>query len=551
MDSHTSRSVAVALLLAGAAGLVGCGSSSSNSPADAGGSMMDSSSMEDSGPTESGATDSAPSDSASTDSSKADAGSDAAMVDCGKLPPTGTQIVASTEPLVLQGGGLTSDGYALYEDTNTQVLYAVDTAGGMPASLGTMTSQGGTFYRNGGKAVLFLPAPADPASSIGVLSAWSAASGPIVMSSSILAFDAYNYNYDVTKDGAYVAYFAFGGGNATLTISTIDGQTKRALVPNIDLSNQSCFPFVQFVGDTLVAYYCLATPVPDSGAAAGALTIASFAVASSNFAAITPVTLVNLPAPTQNNPLQYPYSVSPDGTNLLVPSSSGLALYPIAGGSPTTIDANGGGGAFTPTGDVVYGATGGALRRYSGADAGSPVTLTSSGVAYLLALSPDGNWLQFGKNVTSAGNQTDIWITSTTTPGSPTQPWSQTNASAFGFTADSHYETFATNQPTTFGITTFDFYASPVSGGTATKILSSAGTLAFTTGSKFVTNVNVDKLTGSADIESVDLSNPSAATTLVAQADPNFFYAGGPNKVVYTWYCAPNSTAGIWAVTAP
>jgi len=544
-----SRSVAVALLLAGAAGLVGCGSSSSNSPADAGGSMMDSSSMEDS-PTESGATDSAPSDSASTDSGKADAGSDAAMLDCGKTPPTGTQIVASTEPLVLQGRGLTSDGYAFYEDTNTQVLYAVDTAGGAPANLGPMTSQGGTFYLNGGRAALFMPAPADPATSIGVLTAWSAASGPTVMSSSILAFDAYNYNYDVTMDGAYVAYFAFGGGNATLTISTIDGQTKQALVPNIDLSNQSCLPFVQFVGDTLVAYYCLATPVPDSGAAAGALTIASFAVTSSNFAAITPVTLVNLPAPTQNNPLQYPDPVSPDGTKLLVPASSGLALYPIAGGPPTTIDANGAGGGFTPAGDVVYGTTGGALMRYSGADAGSPLTLESSGGQFVRSFSGDGNWLQTATNVSSSG-LTDVWLASAMTPGSPTSEWGQLSAEAFGFTADSRYEAFATNIPSTFGITTFDFYASPVSGGSATKILSSAGTLWFTSGSKLVTNVNVDKTTGAADIESVDLSNPSAATTLVAQADPNFFYAGASNKVVYTWYCAPNSTAGIWAVTAP
>ena len=144
-----------------------------------------------------------------------------------------------------------------------------------------------------------------------------------------------------------------------------------------------------------------------------------------------------------------------------------------------------------------------------------------------------------------------MWLASGTTPGSLTQVWTQTNASAFGFSADSKYETFATNIPTTFGIQTFDFYASPVAGGTPTKILTSAGTLTFTTGSKLVTNTNVDKSTGSADIEDLDLANPGAATTLVTQADPNFFYAGGPKKVVYTWYCAPNTTAGVWAVDAP
>jgi hypothetical protein len=371
-----------------------------------------------------------------------------------------------------------------------------------------------------------------------------------VISGSILAFDAYGYNYDVTQDGAYVAYFGFNGGNATLKISTIDGISQGVLAANIDLSNQGCYPVVQFVGNTLVAYYCLATPVPDSGVAAGALTIASFAVTSSNFASITQTTIANLPAPAQSSYLS-PDPVSPDGTKLLVPTPSGLALYPVAGGSPTIIDANGAGGGFTPAGNVVYGTAAGALLLYSGADAGAPLSLDSSGVPYLLSLSPDGKWIQTAHNVDSATNHVDIWLASATTPASLTQVWTQTNASAFGFSADSKYETFATNVPTTFGINTFDFYASPVSGGTPTKILSSAGTLAFTTGSKLVSNANVDRTTGSADIEAIDLANPGTATMLVAQADPNFFYAGGPNKVVYTWYCAPNSTAGIWTVAAP
>ena len=188
---------------------------------------------------------------------------------------------------------------------------------------------------------------------------------------------------------------------------------------------------------------------------------------------------------------------------------------------------------------------------YSGADAGAPLTLDPSGVLYMLALSPDGNWLQTAQNLNSTGTRVDVWLASTTTPGSLTQVWPQTTASVIGFSADSRYETFATNLPMTFGIDTFDLYASPVSGGAPTKILTSAGALAFTTHSKLVTNTNPNKTTGAADIRAIDLANPSAATTLVTQADPNFFYSSGSNKVVYTWYCAPNSTAGVWAVTAP
>jgi hypothetical protein len=552
MDSRISRAFVVAATIAAplAGTIAGCGSSSGGSTSDGGTMGGDSSMGEDSGQVESGLSDSA--HDVATDSGKGDAGSDAPFVDCGKTPPTGTQIVASMAPLVLQGGGLTSDGYAFYEDTNTQNLYAVDSAGGTPTSLGSMTSQGATFYRNGGKAVLFLPAPADPMTSIGRLSAWSKASGPVTISDSILGFDAYNYNYDVTQDGAYVAFYAFDGSSVALTISTIDATTQQALITNIDLSNQYCLPFVQFVGSTLLAYYCLATGDADAGTKAGELTIVSMPITSSNFSAIPQTTLVTLPAPTVNVPLYYPNPVSPDATSLLVSTPGGLGLYPIDGSTPTTIDAMGGGGVFTPSGDVVYGTAGGGLKRYSAAaDGGAPLTLDTSGATYLLSISPDGNWLQTGQNVDATGSLVDIWIASTTTPGSLTQVWSPTTASPIGFSNDSKYQTFATNVPMTFGINTFDFYASAVSGGMPQKLLTAAGTLAFTTGSKLVVNVNVDKTTGSADIESVDLANPSAPTTLVAQADPNFFYARGSNDVVYTWYCAPTSTAGLWKVAAP
>ena len=561
MDSHLSRALlaaaaaGTALALAVGGGLAGCGSSSGGAAPDGGGSMPDSST--DSGPTESGPTDGA-NEAASSDGatdaadSGSDAGSDAAYLDCGKVPPTGTQIVASTEPIVLQGGGVTSDGYAFYENTTTQVLYAVNTAGGAPTSLGTNTAQGATFYRNGGKAVLFMPVPGDPMTSIGTLDAWSAASGKTTISTSMLGLDSYNYNYDVTRDGAYVAYVSFNGSGGAIEVSTIDGATQGVLTANIDFSNEYCLPFTQFVGNTLLVYYCVLIAPPDSGVSDSSLQIASFPITSSNFGAVPQTNIVNLPAPSAGDPLQAPYAVSPDGTKLLVAQATGLFLYPIAGGPPTLIDANGLGGAFTSSGDVVYQTSSGGLNRYSAAaDAGAPLTLDSTGVRYLLSVSPDGNWLQTGQNVNSTGSAIDIWLASATTPGSLTQVWSQTTALPIGFSSDSKYETFGTNFPSNFGIETFDFYSSAVSGGTPQKLLTAAGTLAFTTGSKVVVNTNVDTATGSADIDAIDLSNPGAAATLVAQADPEFFYTASSNKVVYTWYCAPTSTAGLWTVAAP
>ena len=414
----------------------------------------------DTGKPDSGKTDSGKPDSGKADASGTDAGD--AGPDCGTIPPVGTQIVASTDPLVLQGQGLTSDGYAFYEDTNTQVLYVVPAAGGSPANLGSMTSQGRTFYLNGGKAVLFLPAAANPNTGLAPLSAWTAASGPAAISTGAFAYDSFDYTYDVTQDGTEVVYFSGQAGfTASLTVSSIDGKSQKTLVQNIDLTNEYCSPTAQFVNHTVVAYYCLAAPVGDAAvgeAGVGALTIASFASP-----AYTQVTLVTAPAPTANTALYGPGPVSPDGSKLLLSpyqDAPDLALYPLAGGAPTTVDPNGVQGGFLPKGDVVYVTQSGAMMLYSTtdagvADAGGSLTLVTGGVGGLMTLSPDGNWLQ----VASAENQyyfTNLFLASATTPGPLTTLWSPTSAYAFGFTPDSKFETFGTNLSTTFGNNSFD-----------------------------------------------------------------------------------------------
>ncbi len=596
MNSNTSRAVAVALMVAGAVGISACGSSNTGGAADAaiahdGGhpdagradarktdsgktdsGKMDSAKPDsgetdarktDSGTSEAGRTDSGKPDSGRADSGKTDAsGADAgdAGPDCGAIPPVGKQIAASTEPLVLQGWGLTSDGYAFYEDSNKQLLYVVPAAGGSSVSLGPMTSQGRTFYLNGGKAALFLPAVADIYGRA-PLSAWTAASGAAVISTSVFALDSFYYTYDVTQDGAEVVFFATGdGATATLTVSSIDGKSQKKLVGNIDLTNEYCMPAAMFVKDTVVAYYCLAAPSADAAvgeAGVGALTIASFASP-----AYTQITLVTLPAPTENTPLYGPAPVSPDGTELLVSpyqNASEMSLYPIAGGAPTTVDPNGVQGGFLPTGDIVYSTQNGALIRYSVADAGvadggGSLTLVTSGVGGMEALSPNGNWLQVA-NKENEYYFTNLLLASATTPGPLTTLWSPTSAAAFGFTPDSKFETFGTNYSMAIGNNNFDLEASPVSGsGTPTKILTSAGGLAFTTGSKLVVNVNANMMTGSADIEAIDLSDWSdagRASTLVTQADPDFFYASGLNRIVYSWHCASTPSSGIWTMPAP
>ena len=94
--------------------------------------------------------------------------------DCGAAAPTGTQIVASTDPLVVLT--MMSDGYAVYENLSTQELYAVAVTGGTPSDIGKMKSQGATVWTRG-DALLWLPTEANPMTNTAPLSSWTASQG--------------------------------------------------------------------------------------------------------------------------------------------------------------------------------------------------------------------------------------------------------------------------------------------------------------------------------------------------------------------------------------
>jgi hypothetical protein len=575
MNSMTLRALSVALMVGGAAGASACGSSTNETP-DAAGPSEDAP-----GPRDSGHADASHVDAGHTDSGHVDAGhgdashpedaADAEAPDCGPIAPTGTQLVASTDPLILQGGRITSDGYAFYLNANSQELFAVPAAGGAPANLGMMTSQSDTFWANGGKAALFLTAPCNPETLLAPLWAWSAASGPKLISSIAFSWDSFNYTYDATADGTQIAFFTTPGNDtAALAVTTLATGQSQSLVSGIDLTNQTCWPFVQFVGDTIVAYYCLA---------GGEVTVASFAGPS-----YAQTTLATFAAPTQTAPLNAPGAVSPDRTHLLLTPSQGapnVALYPIAGGAPTTVSPTGEQAAFAPNGDVVFIRSDGTVQRYAApaaaadagttdagagdagttdgggteagtADAGGPLTLlgASAGVEGLLDLSADGNWLQ----VLTAYSETppyptNVGIASASTSGAVTTVWSPVTASAFGFTTDSKFEVFAAP---TGDAGVYELGASSVPSGSLITVPAIASGPTFTTASKLILSVNSNLLTGSADLKAVDLANPTAASTLVTQADPFFFYTGASSKqVLYSWHCAATHASGVWALDAP
>jgi hypothetical protein len=578
MNSMTLRALSVALTVASAAGAAACGSSTNNA-ADAAGPSPDALGPHDSGRVDTGRADAGHADSGHLDAGHRDAApaedaADAEAPDCGAVAPTGTQLVKSTDPLILQGGRTTSDGNAFYLNANSQELYVIPSAGGSPAELGVMTSQSDTFWANGGKAALFLTAPCNPETLLAPLWVWSAAAGPKLISSTAFSWDSFNYTYDASQDGTTVSYFVTPGNyTAALTVTSLTTGTSETLVDGIDLTSQDCWPFTQFVGDTIVAYYCLA---------GGQVTIASFAGAT-----YTQTTLATFPAPTDTAPLEAPAAVSPDRTQLLVTPAQGasdVALYPIAGGAPTTVSATGAQGAFAPNGDVIFVRSDGTVQRYvaataakdggtvdasstdastgdagttdgSTADAstaGGPLTLVaaSAGVEGLLGVSADGNWLQVLTNYTDTyPYPTNVGIASGSTPGAVTIVWAPLTATTFGFTADSKFEVFAAPVGDAGA---YELGASSVSGGALITIPKLAAAPVFTTGSKFIFSVNDNTLTGGADLEAVDLTNPTATSTLVTQADPFFFYTGATSQqLLYSWHCQATHASGVWALSTP
>jgi hypothetical protein len=454
--------------------------------------------------------------------------------DCGSIAPVGTQIVAAAKQLVVKG--LTFDSkYALYVDTGAQSVWAVPVAGGSPVMLGPyktislVPTQTGAF---------FFPTVSS-ATALGPLLAWAppgASATTISMSASAAA------GASMSDDGSLIAYFAsMDGTTGTLTVSTVDGKTQTPLLPGVDLRN--CPADAQFDGTTLLAAYCLASAADGGGASdAGAPpgeTVATFTGASFTKAIVG----------TTFDPSQFTYYIPVDSTGmqLLLTDSSGLGLYPVAGGPSKLVDANGGGGGlFAPNGDLVYPTATGSINRWTAAS-GTTTALVASGAYYPLALSFDGTSLQLGLNFDQGSGASDIYLASATMAGTPASEWSMTTAFAVGYTTDSKYELFETGA-TTFQATTFDLHASAVSGGAESKIATIAGA-GLLDGSRIV--VTDDYMpTGTTDIEVIDLANPAAKKTLVTQADVNL-QVTATDQIVYSWYCQLNSMAGIWVAPAP
>jgi hypothetical protein len=250
------------------------------------------------------------------------------------------------------------------------------------------------------------------------------------------------------------------------------------------------------------------------------------------------------------------FAIDPSGNHVLVMGPSGGAmLYPIAGGAAVPVDSAGIGGVFTKDGaNVVYVTRATALKRSPVANP-APQTLVISGLAGLFGLSPDQTWALAYRSLATGEQTSDLLLAPAKVEGDA-RPLTVSNAAAIygdAFTADSKYVLYFDHIAPTTG--SGNLYVAGVSGKASAYVASSAWSAAATSGSKALVSGNCaacsSSTTGAADLLAFDANDPKSITTLVSEAYASFYLTADRNKVVYSWTCAPDERAGVYALTVP
>jgi len=499
----------------------GGGTSSNNSSGDDGGS--DASGMQ--------------MDASHKDSSAfADAPGDDGGLPEGAVPPSGKQLVSSTS---VQIDGVTSDGLAVYTDFSNSTVNAVPVAGGTPTMIGM---DDGSGVVAAGPVVLHWTGAT---SGVGQFAVWSQAHGNQMLGTAVPPGAPGQGILDLSTDGAHVLYF----DNVTATTADVfvaetQGGTPVKIVPGVRIDNQQCPPEIAIAGAYAVVAYCT-TAASDAGAGDGGIapiaTLATFT--GSNWG--TTATLSTAASPI--------FVHDAAGTQLLYTTSAGLVVTKLATGTTATIDAAGTAGVFTSDGSkVIYVTSAGAVFVSPSAGGSAPTMLASGGFQGLVALSPDDKWALAYEQINAQSGMTDMYLVSTTTPGTPVTLVSSTGATLYGdaFTADSSHALYYQNIVMDVG----DFMAAPTSGGMPAKLGSKVWLNLAATGAKVLYNDNYAAgamgATGTADIELADTSQAGAPKLLVTQADAYFYLTAAKDTVVYSWSFVTDQRAGIWATPA-
>jgi hypothetical protein len=367
---------------------------------------------------------------------------------------------------------------------------------------------------------------------VGPLTVWSsAASGPRQVSNASLAPWV-----AAASDGSAILYLDnvdSSGATGDLYVAAGDGSSPEKLLSGLGgLSTSGCATLLGFAGSTAIAAHCDGTST--------SVTISAFAEPG-----WTRTDLVTGAADA--------WVTDPSNTMLLTATSAGTIVVPLAGGTPTVIDATGGTAQFIANGaDAIYGTSSNALRR-SPVSSPMPVTLVASGVTRLDALSGDGNHAMYYSKMDPVHLVSDLYLTSAMTPGTPVTLSSSETAGVFGdaFTTDSSHALYFTSVDTMTQTGTLN--AIPVAGGSPAALSTSAAEVWAGVGSRVVFGDNY-MWTGSrghVDVRTVDTAGTAAPTLIVNQADSEIFLSPARDQVVYTWSLDASSRAGIYVVALP
>jgi len=509
--------------------------------------------------------------------SSGDGGDGGGGFDAGPPPtPVGTAIEKGSVTIL----GTTDDGYVVY--ANATAIKAIPEAGGTATTLVDEGDAGGgqipdVFVIHND---VFMWTNVDETSSAGTLTLWSHTLGtPKQVSTTSTPFAA-----AASDDSSTVVYSDATASDASkmnLVGATMTALgTPTTIVMGID-PGTNCAPTIDFsgTGTSLYAVVGSCTPATTDGGADGPQTVVSFPVATWKGASLA----TNVAT----------FAVDDTGTSAAIGLATGqLEIVPLAGGTPVLIDSATALGT-TPSlylskkdKFVLYNTAAGALTS-SILSASTPVTLLTTG-----AIDIDGVAASEGAALVDTGVDSNtgllmgLSLASTSAAAAASPLVTGTNeAGLFGdaFTADSNYALYLTSptqddvgnnigtltavalskpgtpitvattsgstfQQGSFGLFTFE------TGNLSNFLAGFASATDFAlTGSKvvFADAFNGDGgFFGQTNINVVDLSTTTAATTVMTNADPGFAISFDKKYIIYT-ISFGGSTDGIYTVAVP
>ncbi|CAN5203129.1 hypothetical protein BH09MYX1_BH09MYX1_37890 [soil metagenome] len=464
----------------------------------------------------------------------------------GGVAPQGKQLVASPSVRIL---GVTTDGYAVYQDRALGKVYTIPLAGGVPEQVGPSWDGSSTVISIYGSVVLYWTGvDFNRSPLIGQLVVWTASGHSRILAPSSIAGGA-----AVSADGKLIAYSdatvstfpAVDGGTVVGTaltdfvVSAPDGSGKITMASQVQWSS-GCQTKVAFAGSRVVIAACASVNPP-----APAATLRAYAGPS--FGA--PVTLNNQPAYTgfgyDANHVIYFIS----STFVLTTQAFGSSPIPLMGDVCNSILSND--GSF-----IVIRNCNGTIYRAS--TTSGLIQVISPGYIDLKRISPDDKWLLASKTYDATLGLTDLQLLSTA-PNSTATPLVTTPTAALlkdSFTKDnSRVFVGANNQRAPVGYFG-DVAVVPLSAPATTPLTISktAWDGYATKGSTIIYDDGYDLVFPDlplADIQVIDLANAQTRTKLVSKADADFFLDDARTKAVYTWtYCA-DGRAGLYVVDLP